>query len=118
MVDINVRLRSLSEDDMKESLYTDYEVWKLDKAVYDPGKRVMEFDVNVVEKILCWRLVHNGVATLNLFKSDGETSTIYSLFVGSEKECLDEAGRLGLERPEFNELGEKNSFPNSSVNIV
>ena len=44
-----------------------------------------------------WRMTHKDGAVLNLFESNGVTSTKWSLFEGkTREECLKEAARLGL----------------------
>jgi len=45
---------------------------------------------------LSWRLVHDGATVIALFESEGYTSTIHNLFVGTEAECRAEVARLNL----------------------
>ena len=78
----------------------DYEVVKEGKAIYDEKEAHIEFNVNVIPPIDCWRLVHDGMKVLNLFEADGKTTSIHTLFAGTYEECIDEINRLGLEYDE------------------
>ena len=55
------------------------------------------FTAHLSEKKKSWRLVHDGRDTLALFESNGETGTIKTLFVGTQKQCLAEMKRLKLK---------------------
>jgi hypothetical protein len=58
---------------------------------------------------LCWRLVHDGVTVITLFKGIGYTWTRNNLFCATtEKECLDEIAKKGLKyTPEKNISAQK-----------
>ena len=88
--------RKLKKKDMRDLEHTDYEVWKKGLAEWDEEKQEMEFDINVIDTGLCWRLVHDNERVLALFEGDGETSSVNTLFAGTKQECLDEIARLNL----------------------
>jgi len=44
----------------------------------------------------CWRLVHDGTKVIALFRSTGITSTVNTLYCGTEDECEAEIARLNL----------------------
>ena len=91
--------RKLKKDEMKGLEHTDYMVWKKSSAEWNEDDQEMEFDVNIIEAGLCWRLAHDGEKVLALFESDGETSSIHTLFTGTKQDCLDEVESLGLIMP-------------------
>lgn len=65
----------------------------------NPAKAVIvkEITANISLAESCWRLVHDGANVLALFKDEGETWTINTLFCATtEKECQSEIDRLGL----------------------
>lgn len=97
MGELKIKKRKLGKNCMKGLDHTDYKVWQKGLAKWDDEIEVMEFDVNVIESGSCWRLVHDGEKVSDLFESYGETSSIQTLFAGTEQECLDEIDRLGLE---------------------
>jgi hypothetical protein len=71
------------------------------KGTYDSGKKEITYQVNKnKDKSLAFHLVYDGEKVLNYFESNGETSTIHSLFVGTEEECQKEADVKGLKLPE------------------
>ena len=57
-----------------------------------------EIPFNESPSKLCWRLVHDGKAVLNLFESDGITWTKNKLFCGTRDECEKEIDALSLKR--------------------
>lgn len=63
---------------------------------------ITEYDLNGItikktDKVLCWRLVHDGTKVVQLFESDGITETPINLFIAAtEAECQVEIDRLGL----------------------
>ncbi len=96
MGELTTAIRTLKIDDMKGLEPSDYRIYQDNPSVLDSEKEEMTFNVNVIEKGSCWRLVHDGKEVLDLFESDGETSSINILFAGTENECLAEIERLGL----------------------
>jgi hypothetical protein len=68
---------------------------------YDSDKNEMTFKVSKnKDTAYAFHLVYDGEKVLNYFESNGETSTIHSLFVGTEEECKKEADVKGLKLPE------------------
>jgi hypothetical protein len=67
----------------------------------DSDKNEMTFKVSKnKDKAYAFHLVYKGTEVRNYFESNGETSTIHSLFVGTEEECQKEADKKGLKLPE------------------
>jgi hypothetical protein len=74
------------------------------KGVYDSIKREIAFDINKTSKEDSWRLVHDGINVLTLFKSSGYTHSINFIFEAkTRKECLTEIKRLKLNFIEVEE---------------
>lgn len=59
-------------------------------------RKISGVTVNECSRELSWRLVHDGSRVIDLFESVGITSTINTLFTGTEAECRAEVKRLGL----------------------
>ena len=96
--------RTLKEEHMKGTDPKDYAA----QTLWDGDKKELKFTVNVIKAGKCWRLVYKDNKVLDLFESDGETSSLNSLFGGTEKECLAEIERLELDY----EISEENIFLN------
>jgi hypothetical protein len=70
-------------------------------GTYDSKNNEMTFKVSKnKDRAYAFHLVYKGENVLNYFESNGETSTIHSLFVGTEEECQKEADKKGLKLPE------------------
>jgi hypothetical protein len=83
----------LKEDETKDAYDS--------KGTYDSKKKEITYQVNKnKDKSLAFHMVYEGEKVLNYFESNGETSTIHSLFVGTEEECQKEADNKGLKLPE------------------
>ncbi len=100
MGDLIIERATLEESQMKGLAYTDYKVWKLGLADWSGLLQELSWDCNTIEAGMCWRLAHDGVNIIALFESDGETGSIFTLFEGTEQECLNEIIRLNLSDPE------------------
>ena len=50
--------------------------------------------------ITCWRLIHDNVRVIKLFRGNGKTRTPHELFAGTLDECEAEIARLNLEYKE------------------
>jgi len=54
--------------------------------------------INNSESILSWRLIYNNNIVLDLFQSEGITSTIHNLFTSlNYKDCLNHIQSLNLQ---------------------
>jgi hypothetical protein len=58
------------------------------------------FDANRSPKVNCWRLIYNNNQIVDLFESDGITTTKHDLFCGTQQECNDLIASLKLTESE------------------
>jgi hypothetical protein len=73
------------------------------EANYDSLSKVITFKANEVGPNKSWRLIHNDIEVIDLFLTNGITTTIYRIFeADSEQKCLDEIKQLHLsDKREF-----------------
>ena len=70
---------------------------KHNKDIYSYEKKELKFKIRENWlPVTCWRLVHDGVKVIALFKSNGITSTTNQLFAGRRAECEAEIKWLKL----------------------
>lgn len=85
---------------VKKSKKNDYIVYtaQIGTVTYDEAKEEMSFDVNESPTVACWVLVYIGNRVKTFFEKGDRaiTSSIYSMFCGTEEECKEEIKRLGL----------------------
>ena len=67
------------------------------EAVFNAVEKKITFKANQTDAKESWRLIHNGINVIDLFRSKGFTTTIYTIFeADSAQKCLDEIKRLNL----------------------
>jgi len=71
-------------------------------VTYSIGDIVVNKNIDGSES---WRLIHDGVNVISVFKSNGFTETIHELEIFNSKDlCIDRINYLGLNIPEHIEL--------------